>query len=99
MTQIRLVPDALEDLERIATYLRQHEIEDAEERAEEIVSALDVLAGNPRIGRPVLRGRRELVIGRHSHGYVALYRYVDVTDTVIVLAIRAQREAGYERDA
>ena len=44
-------------------------------------------------------GKRELVIGRRAHGYVALYRYVSEVDTVFVLAIRSQREAGYpERD-
>jgi plasmid stabilization system protein ParE len=99
VTRIRLGPGVIEDLERIATYLRQHEVEHAEERAEEIVSALNVLAGNPLIGRPVHREARELVMGRSSHGYMALYRYVDVTDTVVVMAIRAQREAGYARGA
>ncbi|WP_229017678.1 hypothetical protein [Xanthomonas translucens] len=69
------------------------------QRAEQIVSAFDVLAGNPLIGRPVHGDSRELVMGRGSRGDVALYRYVDVTDTVIVLAIRAQRAAGYARDA
>jgi toxin ParE1/3/4 len=39
-----------------------------------------------------------LVIGRGTHGYVALYRYVAVIDTVFVLAIRSQREAGYVRE-
>jgi plasmid stabilization system protein ParE len=39
----------------------------------------------------------ELVIGRHAHGYVALYRYVAAIETVFVLAIRSQREAGYAR--
>ena len=39
----------------------------------------------------------ELVIGRRTHGYIALYRYVAVIDTVFVLAIRSQREAGYVR--
>jgi hypothetical protein len=37
----------------------------------------------------------ELVIGRGSHGHVALYRYVAEMDLVLVLAIRAPREAGY----
>ncbi len=69
------------------------------QRAEEIVSAFDVLAGNPLIGRPVHGDSRELVMGRGSRGDVALYRYVDVTDTVVVLAIRVQRAAGYARDA
>lgn len=99
MTRIRLVPGVIEDLERIAAYLRDHESEHAEERAEEIASAFDVLAGNPLIGRPVHGDHRALVMGRGSHGDVALYRYVDVTDTVVVMALRAQREAGYARDA
>jgi hypothetical protein len=42
-----------------------------------------------------ISGKRELVIGRRSHGYVALYRYVAEIDTVFILAIRSQRDAGY----
>ncbi|MEA9564334.1 MULTISPECIES: type II toxin-antitoxin system RelE/ParE family toxin [unclassified Xanthomonas] len=99
MTHIRLVTGVIEDLERIDAHLRDHESVHAAERPEEIVSAFDVLAGNPLIGRPVHADHSELVMGRGSHGYVAVYRYVDVTDTVIVMALRAQREAGYARDA
>jgi hypothetical protein len=49
------------------------------------------------IGRPVRGDLGELVIGRRTRGYVALYRYVPELDTVFVLAIRAQKEAGYTR--
>ena len=42
-------------------------------------------------------GKRELVIGRGTRGYVALYRYVPALDTVFVLAVQAQREAGFKR--
>jgi hypothetical protein len=35
-------------------------------------------------------GKRELVIGRAKRGYVA------AIDTVFVLALRVQRESGYE---
>ncbi|WP_426176976.1 hypothetical protein [Massilia sp. TWR1-2-2] len=55
------------------------------------------MSHNPLIGRPVVKGNRELVIGRKPHGYVALYRYVDDIDTVFVLALRSQHEAGYRR--
>jgi hypothetical protein len=48
------------------------------------------------IGRPVSAGTRELVIGRRARGYVAVYRYIEVVDTVFVLAIRSQREAGHD---
>lgn len=98
MTRIRLGPGALEDLGRIASHLRRYDVEHAETRADEIVSALDVLADNPLIGRRAREGKRELVIGRGSHGYLALYQYMGVVDAVFVLAIRAQREAGYARD-
>ncbi len=61
----------------------------------EIIDALDVLESNPLIDRPTATGNRELVIGRRSHGYLALYRYVTEIDTVFVLGVRIQREAGY----
>jgi len=60
--------------------------------------AVQILVTSPLIGRPVKGGKRELVIGRASRGYVALYRYVADIDTVFVLAIRSQRESGYKRD-
>ncbi|HET6545386.1 MAG TPA: type II toxin-antitoxin system RelE/ParE family toxin [Rhodanobacteraceae bacterium] len=63
----------------------------------EIIQAIDALESNPRIGRPADRHLRELVIGRDSRGYVALYRYIAEVDLVLVLAIRGQREAGYAR--
>ncbi|MDO8320161.1 hypothetical protein [Rhodoferax sp.] len=39
-------------------------------------------------------GKRKLVIGRATRGYVALYRYVGAIDAVFVLAVRAQRDDG-----
>jgi plasmid stabilization system protein ParE len=98
MARVRLVPAVLDDLDRIVEHLHQHEVEDAAARVEQIVSAVDVLADNPLIGRPAGEGRRELLIGRDTRGYVALYRYLPVIDTALVLAIRAQREGGYARD-
>lgn len=97
MARVRLVPAVFDDLERIVDHLRRHEVEQAEVRSGQIISALDVLVDNPLIGRPVGDDRRELLIGRDSRGYVALYRYLPVLDTVLVLAIRAQREGGYAR--
>ena len=98
MARVRLAPAVLDDLDRIVDRLHQHEVDGAEARAEQIISALDVLADNPLIGRPAGDERRELLIGRDTRGYVALYRYIPVIDTALVLAIRAQREGGYARD-
>lgn len=100
MSRIELAPEVAEDFERILEHLASHDVENPGQRIGEIIAALDVLAQNPLIGRPVAKAKRELVIGRRAHGYVALYRYVPEMDTIFVLAIRSQREAGYsDRDA
>jgi hypothetical protein len=38
---------------------------------------------------------RELVISRGKTGHVALYDYDPDGDVVVIVALRAQREAGY----
>ena len=97
MSRIELASDIGEDFDRILKHLYQHEVADAPSRIEEILQAISVLEHNPLIGRPARADMRELIIGRQSRGYVALYRYVPEIDTVFVLAIRSQREAGYNR--
>jgi len=97
MARVELTPRMAGDLDRILEHLTLHAASHAASRISEIVQAIDVLAHSPLIGRPVTGGNRELVIGRRAHGYVALYRYVDKIDTVFVLAVRSQREAGYTR--
>ena len=97
MSRIELAPEVGEDFERILDHLASHEVTHAADRLVEIIEAIGVLATNPLIGRPSTHGKRELVIGCGSHGYLALYRYVERIDTVFVLAVRAQREAGFAR--
>lgn len=97
MTPIEFAPEVSEDFDRIVEHLLEHDAADAPMRVEEIVLAIGVLERNPLIGRPVGSGRRELIMGRDASGYVALYRYIPEVDTVIVLAIRNQREAGHAR--
>ncbi|MDP1698845.1 MAG: type II toxin-antitoxin system RelE/ParE family toxin [Xanthomonadaceae bacterium] len=95
MTRIELAPEVLDDFDRFFEHLMQFEVTDAAARIGEIVDALQILAHSPCIGRLLAGGKRELVIGRDARGYVALYRYVSTVDTVVVLAIRNQRESGY----
>ncbi len=97
MARIEFAPELLEDLDRILDHLDSHDVPTTEARIAQIVSAIDVLADNPLIGRPAGGDKNELLIGRDATGYVALYRYLRVIDTVLVLAVRAQREAGYAR--
>lgn len=97
MTRVRLASAVLDDLSRIAEHLQLHESDAAEDRADQIISAFDVLTDNPFIGRAVGDEKRELLIGRGPQGYVALYRYIPLIDTALILAVRAQREGGYAR--
>lgn len=95
MSRIELASEVGDDFDRILDHLAQYQVENSVLRIREIIEALNVLEYNPMIGRHVHNDKRELVIGRRSHGYVALYRYIAEIDTVFVLAVRSQREAGY----
>jgi plasmid stabilization system protein ParE len=97
VARVSLAPAVGDDLDRILEHLFQHQGSDAPSRLDDIIRAIDVLESNPLIGRPASGDLRELVIGRRARGYVALYRYVPEIDTVFVLAIRGQKEAGYTR--
>lgn len=97
MARIELAPELQYDFDRIFDHLSEYAVDDVPGRIREIIQAIDVLQYNPLIGRAASADTRELVIGRSARGYVALYRYIEPVDTVFVLAIRSQREAGYER--
>lgn len=96
MVRIELAPQALDDIDRVLDHMAQHDVADMPGRIEEILEAIQVLSHSPMIGRPVKDGKRELVIGKGTRGYVALYRYLADIDTVFVLALRAQRESGFK---
>ena len=95
MPQIELAPQVADDLDRIIHHLTAHEAHSVNEQLQSIMAAISLLEDSPLIGRPVAKDLRELVIGRRSRGYVALYRFVAELDTVFVLALKSQREAGY----
>ena len=95
MARVELAAQVADDFDRILEHLAQYEIAEIAARIDEIIQAISVLETNPLLGRPARNETRELVIGRQSRGYVALYRYVAEVDIVFVLAIRSQREAGY----
>jgi plasmid stabilization system protein ParE len=61
-----------------------------------IQSAVDNLAAHPLIGRRIEGEVRELVISYGQTGYIALYRFVVPQNEVRILAIRHQRELGFQ---
>jgi toxin ParE1/3/4 len=97
VARIELAPEVLDDFDRFLDHMARFKVEDAPARIDEIVQAIQILTHSPLIGRLVKGGLRELVVGRDSCGYVALYRFVAGIDTIFVLAIRSQREADYQR--
>jgi plasmid stabilization system protein ParE len=97
MSRVEIAPEIGDDFERIFDHLAQYDADNAAARIGDIIEAFNVLESNPLIGRSAPGNKRELIIGRRSRGYVALYRYVPEIDTVFILALRSQREAGYRR--
>jgi plasmid stabilization system protein ParE len=95
MAQVRLARRAQADLERLYEFLASKEPSAAAGSFRAILEAISVLRQHPLIGRHVGQDLRELVISRGKSGYVALYRYLPARDSVRVLAIKHQREAGF----
>ena len=95
MTGLRLKPSSWRDLDRISEHFYSNEVDDVEACMAELLDALQLLALHPLIGRPVSGCLREMMIGRGSRGYVALYGYDEARNEVVVNAVRGQREAGF----
>ena len=95
MARIELAPEVLQDFDRILDHVAQFD-GGVPGRIADILESIQILRHSPEIGRKGQAGMRELVIGHGSRGYVALYCFVPEIDVAFVLAIRAQREAGYK---
>lgn len=95
MAKVQLTLRAFASLEGIFEFIAQSDPGRALQTVQRIREAVMVLEHHPLIGREVEDGRRELVISRGRGGYLALYRWRPADDTVLVLAIRDARQAGY----
>ena len=95
MARVVIAEGARADLDRLFEFLAAEDMRVAREAIEVILDALDVLARHPLIGRPIEKDLREMVISRGKTGYVALYDFHEAIDTVLVLVLRHQREAGF----
>lgn len=100
MPRVYLSEAALDDLIRLEEFLSQSDDPLTGDLLDYVLDALQVLAHQPCIGRPVSGGLRELIISRGRRGYLARYEFDELRDLVRVARIRHQREAGYsEEDA
>jgi plasmid stabilization system protein ParE len=95
MARLIYSASAFDDLDRLTDFLIDTDPVSASQTVELIAEAVTILKRHPLIGRPVEDSIRELVISRGKTGYIALYSYEAEHDTVLILAIRHQRESGF----
>lgn len=95
MAQVIYSGEALADLERPGEFLLEQSRASAPAALMKVTQAIEILADHPLIGRRVEGELRELVISRGNSGYLALYCFDVVAETVRLLRVRHQREAGY----
>lgn len=96
MALIAYSAQAFRDFERIFDFLATDDPALAATSVAAIEEAVSVLVRHPLIGRLAEQGLHELVISRGKSGYVAWYRYIETADVVLILALRHQRQAGYD---
>lgn len=97
MAKVIYSGQVLADLERISDHVAEHSgVQAALDVLDLIDEALGILARHPRIGRQAEADMRELVISQGKTGYIALYSHEREHDAVLVLAVRHQREAGFD---
>ncbi|MDZ7809381.1 MAG: type II toxin-antitoxin system RelE/ParE family toxin [Arhodomonas sp.] len=96
MPQVIFAPAALRDLERLREFLQPKDPAAAARVANAILQGVQALEEQPFIGRPIdgLPGEfRDWLVEFGDSGYVTRYR-VD-GETVVILAIRHQKEVGF----
>ena len=96
MPRIVYAAAALRDIGRLRAFPHSKNPGAARRAGEAIRRGLQILASQPRLGRPVddlPEPYREWLIDFGKDGYVARYRVDD--DVVTILAIRHGREAGF----
>ena len=97
MPRVIITQGAATGLERCRLFLKEKNPQASKRAGQAIARQFTLLETNPEIGRPLgdLPELRELIIAFGDSGYVTLYRHEPVSDTVYILAIRHQKEAGY----
>ncbi len=98
MPQIVFSEAAKKDLVRLREFLKDKDQEAAQRVAKVILASLTILQRHPESGRLVADmppEYREWPIGFGDSGYIALYRYSESEQLVVILSIRHQKEAGF----
>ena len=97
MSRLIWSPRALRDVQRLYRFLANKNPGAATRAVNAIRHGVTMLGHRPEIGRPVEdmeEAFREWQIDFGDSGYVARNRIDPNTDTVVILAVRHQKEAG-----
>jgi len=97
MPRLIYTPNAQRNLVKLRAFIAQYNPPAARRAAQTILHGAKQLRQYPQLGRPVEEMPpefRDLIIPFGNSGYVMRYRYAKTEDTVYILAIRHQREAG-----
>ena len=102
MAKIEYAQNALSDIKRLVDFLMESDATTALETFDIIDEAIKVLRRHPYIGRSTLNrstssgGKSELVISRGKTGYIAIYKFDKLSDIVVILVIKHQREDNFD---
>jgi plasmid stabilization system protein ParE len=96
VARLVFAPRAFQDVERLTAFLIESDADAAVATANLLFGGLRILKEHPLVGRSAEHGYRELLISRGRSGYVALYTYDVEQDVALVLAVRHQREGGFD---
>lgn len=97
MPRLIWTPPALLDVQRLYRFLASQNADAASKAVKAIKEGVKVLSHQPGIGRPaqdMTPEYREWLTDFGHSGYVTLYRYEG--DSVTILAVRHQKEIGYQ---
>jgi plasmid stabilization system protein ParE len=93
MNKLEYSQNALADINRLILLLIENDIPAALNTFDVIDEAIQVLKRHPDIGCVTNKtGKRELVISRGRTGYIAVYEFDKLTNIIVILAVKHQRE-------
>lgn len=98
MAQVRWLPEALEDVERLYAFLSSKNPEAGQKAVKTILEGADMILAAPRIGRLMFNDtqRRELFMTFASGGYVLRY-ILEGDDTAVIIRVWHSKENKLER--
>ena len=94
MANIKWLPEALEDVQRLYDFLYSKDVVAAKLAASCILKGSSLIKASPRIGRPMPdeSGRREVFVSFGAGAYVLRYR-LDAERTAIVIRVWHSKES------